>query len=622
MSAGALVWSTGFALLLAVACCGAGGRLAERWLPSHGGRGARLVVGFAIGNALLSYVLTLLGVVGWLRPGILTALLVFAVAAAIPYGWRLARRGAPARPDRVGLMTIGLALLFAVPAILMALAPPFLRDSLVYHLNAAREFLRSGSLALPAGNFYFAFPKGEEILLAWPLALAGDRAAQLFGVIQHLGAVAGIYYLVRQRYRRETALVCALGYAAVPAVVVYAGGAYVEPAMSLSLVAALLALAALDERAPTARAVLVGLPAGWLIALKYTGLLYAGLLGLLLLLTSQRAGGRQRLAHLAAASLAALPGLFWLGRNLAVFGNPVYPFAYRWFGGAGWDVARAAAYDAFLKSYGMGRSLVDYLALPFRFALAGEFDSMHFDGYLGPGVLLLLIANVAAWYLVRRSDRRPLVPGLGGALIVAIGFFVFGTQQARFYFLALLLSCIHAAPALDLALDQKRRAVRLAVVVVLAAAFCWQAYHLVTETVRIGAYRPVLCGEGEDQFLARRVPPYPAIQFINRRTPPGSRVLAVQTGNYGYYAQRAWFSDAFIEDHTLRTVLSRAANGADAIEIALADGFTHLLINARLLLRNLNEQETAKMRDLLANDRANVVYYDDTYLVIALHSAR
>ena len=123
------------------------------------------------------------------------------------------------------------------------------------------------------------------------LAISGDRAAQGFSILQQVAAIGGLYSLTRLMAGPWPSAVCTLGYATVPAVIYFSGCAYVEPALLMTFGSSLLALflffkssaaTILSEKMNLKTIAFIGFLAGWMPALKYNGLIYTGLIGLIL----------------------------------------------------------------------------------------------------------------------------------------------------------------------------------------------------------------------------------------------------------------------------------------------------------------------------------------------------
>ncbi len=503
--------------------------------------------------------------------------------------------------------------LFLIPAILQAGAPPYVRDSLVYHLLCPKEYLKAERLVHIQGNIFSAFPKGHEVLMTLLLSNAGDRAAQGFSILQQVAAIGNLYSLTYLIAGSWPATLCALGYATVPPVMYFSGCGYVEPALLMTLGGCLLVLILSTRPGKETDMVrsmrfgpisLVGFLAGWMAAVKYSGLIYLGLIGLVLLWSQKRAPLKKALSMIGVFSLSAMPGFCWMGWNWIVLGNPVYPMAWFLFGGKGWDETRSVAMSQYFDVYGMGRNLADYLLLPWRLAFSGQFDTIRFDGAIGPFLIFALILSAAsAILMVRRRLTGTISKVMGLMLVVSAAFFLFGTQQVRFWLPSQLLACAVAAPSVACAVKSawKKYWVRAGILLILIGSLSWNIWFLGLQFFKVGFYRPVLGMESEKGFLIRRVPGYPALDFINRSLPPHSYLLCVWTGSYGYYLNRKYYSDTFIEDATLKELIHTSASGEELSKKLNQAGFTHLFVNLAVLERNMNQRERAIFDEFFDN---------------------
>jgi hypothetical protein len=501
------------------------------------------------------------------------------------------------------LFLVAVVILFLIPAILQAAAPPYARDSLVYHLLCPKEYLKAGRLVHIQGNLFSAFPKGHEVIMTLLLSNAGDRAAQGFSILQQVAAIGELYSLTYLIVGTWPAAICTIGYATVPPVMYFTGCGYVEPALLMTLGGCLLVLVfSIRSGMETNMAgsmrfgpfTFIGFLAGWMPALKYTGLIYLGLIGLILLWSQRKVLPKKALSVIGVFSLSAAPGLCWMGWNWMILGNPVYPMAWFLFGGKGWDETRTFAMSQYFDIYGMGRNLLDYLVLPWRLAFSGRFDTIRFDGAIGPFLILAIIAAVVSVILlVRRRLAGSMPRAIGLMFIVSTAFFLFGTQQVRFWLPSQMLACAFAASSIELVVNWVRRkhAIKGVLFLVLIGSFAWNIWFLGQQFLKVGFYRPVLGMETEKDFLIRKVPGYPVLEFINQNLPPRSYLLCVWTGAYGYYLNRKYYSDTFIEDITLKEYIRASVNGEELSQRLTQAGFTHLFLNLSLMKKNMEQSE-------------------------------
>ncbi len=647
-----LLWQFICMIAFGAACWAAGDVLLKNFL------GKRIVLSalarhplaFATGNVAISYLLTVLGFIKGFVPTVLWTVFFAGIGMAI---WRIAREFRRSPNSRLANRTIGeetkkeiarerreekvayiflmvIMGIFFVSAVLQAAAPPYVRDSLVYHLLCPKEYLKVGHLVHIEGNLFSAFPKGHEVLMTLLLSTGGDRAAQGFSILQQAAAIGELYSLTYLMAGPLAAALCTIGYATVPPVMYFTGCGYVEPALLMSLGASLLVLFLClrsetgTSGAPTMRLgpiSLLGFLAGWMSALKYNGLIYLGLIGLILMWSYRRVPSKEAIKVLGVFTLLAASGLCWMGWNWISLSNPVYPMAWFLFGGEGWGEAQALAMSLYFNAYGMGRDLLDYLTLFWRLAFWGRFDTIRFDGAIGPFLILAMISAVASTILlVRRRLVGSMVKEIGLMFAVSAAFFMFGTQQTRFWLPSQMLLCAFAAPSVQLLVNWARRKhpIKIILFLFLIGSLTWNMWFLGNQFFAVGYYRPVLGMEQERSFLIRKVQGYPALEFINQNLPPDSRLLCVWTGAYGYYIDRLYYSDTFIEDVTLKKFIDASMDGKELSRRLVDAGFTHIFFRVSVLKKNMRSEQQAIFIDFLKKGSVEVFSHQD-YSIFEIH---
>jgi 4-amino-4-deoxy-L-arabinose transferase-like glycosyltransferase len=604
-----LLWQFICVVAFGTACWALGDFLCKGFFDKNSALPAmvRHTLAFAVGNITFSYLLTSLGFAGLLIPSVLWG--VFLSGMGLAVWWIATEFWGRATLRSVNIFLLTLVGLFLLPAILQAAAPPYVRDSLVYHLLCPKEYLRAGRLIHIEGNLYSAFPKGHEVLMTLLLGTAGDHAAQALAILQHVATVGALFSLTRLIAGPSAAVICTLGYATVPPAIYFTGCGYVEPALLMALGSSLLALvlflkASLErpgfKKLTLRESAFIGFLAGWMPALKYTGMIYLGLVGILLMWSQRKGPPREILKAIGVFALGAAPGLCWMVWNWLGLGNPVYPLAWSFFGGKGWDDVRERAMPSYFLGFGMGREAWDYLLLVWRFSFLGRFDSIFFDGAMGPFLLiflLLVVASATRAVLGRVNQRVPA--GLGFVLFASAAIFIFGNQQARFWLPSQFLFCFYAAPMVERIYRWARsqRVMKLAIGLTVVASLAWNYWFLGRQMAAVGYHKPVLGWEEEGSFLKRIVPGYAAMEFINQHVPLSSRVLCVWTGAYTYYLDRPYYSDTFLEDVTFKHFIDASHDGTELSQRLAKNGFTHLFVRRSLL----EETMTPRQREILGN---------------------
>ncbi len=358
-----------------------------------------------LAEAFASGTVAVLGSVGWFRLPVVASLL-----AVVHLGVR--RGGSEPRPlaQLLGDLRVGRRFEpIAAAAVVVFLALVGLvvlnqvrytvqdADSMWYHLPMAGEYVRTGSIrpveAVPLIGR--AYPGFRQAILAFLSLASGNEHLALIGGLESAMLAAAVYAVARAFAADAKVAIAAAVYAATTPVV---AGATSTQGNDISLAVHLLLAVLFGSRwlATGARgeAWLAGLALGALATTKFSGPGYAvAILGVLVVQHGWRqlraARGRVHLA--VAAALVAGP---WFGRNLLVYGNPLYP-ARLMLGGQ-------VVFDGPLASDYFAPTTLGWNVAPL-FAAAHQFVEAHgvlaVLGVLAPVVVLLGV-------LLRRTGLR------------------------------------------------------------------------------------------------------------------------------------------------------------------------------------------------------------------------
>ena len=379
--------------------------------------GERIPAAFGLGMLALALLTLGLGRLGALNPWIVRVGLAGAGAAWL----------ALARPISLGAAFgksgAGLGLLLAVAPFVVfmamaALLPTQDYDAVEYHLQAPKEYYLAGRIAFLPHSVYASMPFGVEMLHLLGMIVMGDwwrgAIAGQFVVMLHAPMAAAMVGLAASRLASPRAgRFAAFAYLTAPWIYRMGGSPYVEGPMLFYHAAALWAVV-------SRRWGMAGLMAGAAMGCKYPALVSAVVpFGLAALASrSPRAVGAFALGVIVAVGP-------WLAKNVADTGNPVYPLAWKVFGGSPWNAAREAKWQA---AHGprphswpalrdgildvAGRS--DWQSV--AFAVLGPFAFLRKGSRRSSVVLALYAAYVfATWYsLTHRLDRfwLPVLPPL------------------------------------------------------------------------------------------------------------------------------------------------------------------------------------------------------------------
>ncbi len=313
----------------------------------------RIPLACLVGVVLLGLITLVTGRLGLLSPWPTRALLMLCALDGLRGTVRSFRSlGSLPKPSPAALGSIFACAPFVILASLAAMLPSTDFDAIEYHLEGPKEYFLAGKIELLPHNVYTSMPFGIEMMHLlgmesmndwWRGALAGQFVVMTFAIW-----AGWMIWLTARRWGSSIAAWCALlVYLTTPWVYRLASISYVEGPMCAFHAALVWAAGRAWESEGTSRNRfwgLAGLLAGGAFVCKYPGLVSAVVpFGLLSIAASRRA--RTLAPSFAFAAGCALATSPWLIKNLIDTGNPVYPLAYRLFGGVPWDAALDAKWS-------------------------------------------------------------------------------------------------------------------------------------------------------------------------------------------------------------------------------------------------------------------------------------
>jgi hypothetical protein len=241
-----------------------------------------------------------------------------------------------------------------------------------------------------------------------------------------------------------------------------------------------------------------------------------------LVLLARRRGWLQALGlGLAYGLVVCMVAAPWYLFSLISLGDPLYPFLR---GDAEWPLARLALHLDYLRSFGTGRSLIDFILVPWNLyfrheAFAALMATIEYPSFLFPLALLVPVISIS-------PQARPLA----ALSLLRLGTWYLGSQQTRFLLPLYPVWCLMVAAVL-LGLEQRLRLrlayPRLTAAITAGLAVTTLAYASI---FALGERQlPVVTGqESRASYLTRLV--YDYRNGIHRRRSSSGRVLRWRPG--------------------------------------------------------------------------------------------
>lgn len=349
-------------------------------------------------------------------------------------------RGSGSESVGLALRAIGLVAL-AIVLLLAWHLPVGAYDALEYRLPTIADWLDAGGLAWVDGDDALrnGYPLGLEAIAALVARATStfdfvDALAPLF-VAMGASALGG--FLRELGVSRGHAALAAGLFLLVPIHLLNGPSGYVDAAFAGS-VATLFVLVARwvhEARATTPRLVALGFATALVLAIKANGIGFAvAVLGLGAVERARAFGVRRVLRELPVLMAAALPGTFFVVRNVVHTGNPIYPVEVRLLGhlvfrGEGsLDAVLSSASNLPPELASMPRMLRPPTVWLEPFGPARDFD----DRLAGLGYAFALFGLPAAIAALVRVRRDPTFPRAFVTLALATGA-CFALQPLSFW---------------------------------------------------------------------------------------------------------------------------------------------------------------------------------------------
>jgi len=493
-------------------------------------------------------------------------------------------------------------LIFFLCSFSLALAPPTGTDALVYHLAVPKAYLQAGGMISLPNNIYSFFPLQFEMLYLLALSIGGEVLAQLLGLGISVTTLGGIALFYKRYFLGKLLWVPCLIFFSTPTFWEVSFLAYVDFQVAGFILMAVYAWARWREEEKNGWFVLMSLFSGMAIATKLSSLVIFAIAFLGIVVVK----GNSLKKTLSFSSLFVLAVFlflvpWWLRNLIFTDGNPFAPYLIQFFGGNGinWDQVRSSMQFDYYQSFGMGRSLKDFLLLPWNLTFYSEKSSLRFDGQIG----ILYLLSLPFLGVVMFKRKRVGSIGFFISLLMFCVFFIswfFMSQYIRlltvpFIFLSMLL-----AFGLEVSYLSSGKPLRILTTVVFVLGLMFNGAVICKDWLDRNPF-PVLFGtQSRDDYLESKIPSYPIYKAINNKLSNDDKALLVYLRNYGFLSDKKFFSDTFFEGFTLKKILEDGPKPELLFERWKEKGLTHLAFDFHFVFGKDSVLETME-REALKN---------------------
>lgn len=547
-------------LFLMFVCVGSGGFVLQRIIRWRADSLLlEVFISFSLGFGMLSYITMALGFLGIYSSAILISVLIVLLLAGIRQIKDFVVRcfEAFSKESRLIFATrlgIVLVLILAGQAgmnLVESMTPPYEWDTLSYHLECQKEYIRAGRIIELPFIHQSYYPCGVELVYGISMLLQSHVAPKLIHCFLGILAVLLIYDMGRRFFSRITGLVAALIFYTCPLPTWFSGVGKNDLGLifffTLTIYVFLLWWHS-DRTEKTGRGALLALCAvltGICIHLDYRGMILLFVIVLFLLFHMFFVRGERRSKVASYGMLIVIPAILigspWYIRNyiLTNGGSPFFPFFTSQLGGYG-----TQAFDAeivqLVQKYKMSlpplipaRSIWYYLALPFwQFTIIGRnYDLARFNATITPLYLLL----IPLFLFVKKQCISKELLGIG--LVYILLTQLTRSNHTRYVVPIFPVLALVAGYVVHDGFSRTGTILRGVVWGIVGVVVAGLMYDSCVTFIRHRSLEYVAATIPERDYLTLRCENFPAVMVINEELPADARILFLSDERI-YYCTR------------------------------------------------------------------------------------
>lgn len=503
-----------------------------------------------------------------------------------------------------GLVII-LLLLLAVES-LINLTPPIARDALIHHLAIPKLWILHGGFYDIRWADFSYFPMSINLFYIIPVYVGKDFLANFIHMGFGLGTAVLIYHYLNNRLGRLPGLLGVLIFLCTPIVVRLSTQAYVDLGLCFFTTATILSFIRYRNTGFSEYKwfLISSVCMGIALGTKYNALIIWFFLSLTIVFIYSRDTNNpwKSIQHGAVFFFIALAVFSpWLIKNMMLTGNPLYPL-FR--SGVGSMVSSGQGIGLFqMRELLYGENFWETLLIPVRMFFQGQDNSpRYFDGVLNP--IFIILSPFA--FINKSSQRDKQFFAAFTIFFVLMAFFLkgkaFAMDQTIRYALPVLpfLAILTVMGFMNVwnkaaNLSQTRRYILLtALLAVLIAAMGKNAVYVKDYYQNIRPTGYLLGKESRDDFIARHVSSYRAMQYINAHTPEDAVVRLIFLAGRGYYLDRIYSEGSSYGIGDVKGLATHAYDEQSFRDYLRSLQSTHILLRKDLFIKSLYDNFPAE----------------------------
>ena len=377
-------------------------------------------------------------------------------------------------------------------------------------------WLEAGKIVRPEWSGFFSYPYLTESFYALAGGTFGFRLSRVVSLLGFLASCSVITGYFLRKGRKKAAILSLVVLLSIPELFRNASWSYSD---SFLIFFSLLAYVEVIRKG--GNPVLAVLWAGGASCCKYNGFLVLISVCLLLPLYFKK---MPRRIMIMSACAAIFTTAWWALPNILQWGNPVYPLFRGLFGPEYHVSSRASEYFATGSYSTTLKGITDYLLLPIRMSLHGEWNNPAlFDGASGP---LLLAGTIIAVPVLSNRRRKFLLP----LLYIVLTLISKGESiRVRYLLPGFAMLAIPVSEAMCKLLTGTSRTVKYSTGLLIGVCLVWSADRIAD------LYAHEMPWRSSSTYLCEKAPYYAFFQECERFITPEDTTLLVNLGRPFYF---------------------------------------------------------------------------------------
>ncbi len=478
-----------------------------------------IVFSFALGMGFISFLVFILGLLHILFLKWVLLILILATLISLKGGYSFIKANRFSFYDfkyiyssKLRMFLVVLVSLSLLLTLIGAVAPAKGNDALVYHLSDAKYFAQHHLVTFIPYTSNSIHPYFIQMLFTLAMLFDNPPLAKLFHYAMALFGGLAIYSFGRRYINREVAFLATAIFFLTPGVFTQATYAYIDIGWAFYAFMGFYAILLRDYSSERRLLIFAGVMCGIAADTKYIGLVTPVIIGFILIIKGflHRENYKDLTKNFALFTITVIVVIFpYYIRPYLYTGNPFHPFYVKYIGESGWYRP---------SGFGMEKNLVNFLVSPwFLTYYPGKIFGGN-ESQIGP----IYLAFLPALLFLKKKCKPVLIISIFAGIFYFFWFFKFPAVR---YILPIIPFLALLSGYVVWAMDNRSKyfgyLIKTVFSIFLVLNFGLCIYYNREELVFFSN------GANVEDYLAKQDRSSKIFQYINKNTPPTSKILLV-----------------------------------------------------------------------------------------------